>query len=466
MQALDPERLEPLIGRERMARFDSVAAATREQFGSRAVISINSTAVGGGVAEMLQTLLAYVRGVGIDARWLVIEGDAAFFDITKRVHNGLYGGPGDGGPLGDAERAHYEAILRENAEEIEALVHPGDVVLLHDPQTAGLADALIHRGARVVWRCHVGRDDTNEWTDRAWGFLRPYLENVPAFVFSRAQFIRDWMPRERCFVIQPSIDPFSIKNATLERENVERILRYVGLIEARGESAAATFLRRDGSPATINRHADVLQTGPPPPGDAPLVVQVSRWDEMKDMAGVMEGFAHHVDVAHGAHLILAGPAVTGVADDPEAPAVLNECMERWYTLPHGERHRVHLACIPTRDRDENAAIVNALQRHAAIVAQKSLAEGFGLTVAEAMWKERPIVASAVGGITDQIENGVHGLLVADPHDLPAFGAAIDRLLADPAEAARLAANARARATSEFLGDRHLEEWAELFRFSV
>ena len=464
MQALDPARLDPLIGRERMAKFNAIASATRAQLGHREVISVNSTAVGGGVAELLQTLLSYVRGVGVDARWLVIDGDAAFFDITKRVHNGIYGAPGDGGPLGQAEHEHYEVILRENAEELEALVHPGDIVLLHDPQTAGLAEALIRRGARVVWRCHVGRDDANEWTDRAWDFLRPYLTNVPAFVFSREQFIPAWVPRDRCFVIQPSIDPFSAKNEPLDDDHVERILRYVGLLEDGGETEEATFRRRDGSPAMINRRADIFQTGPPPPTGVPLVVQVSRWDEIKDMGGVMDGFAHHVDVAHGAHLILAGPAVTGVADDPEAPEVLDECVARWRALPHGARHRVHLACIPTQDNEENAAIVNALQRRATIVTQKSLAEGFGLTVAEAMWKQRPVVASAVGGIVDQIEDGVHGLLVNDPRDLQAFGAAIDRLLSNPAEAARLAVNARARATDKFLGDRHLEEWAALFSF--
>jgi trehalose synthase len=148
-----------------------------------------------------------------------------------------------------------------------------------------------------------------------------------------------------------------------------------------------------------------------------------------------------------------------VADDPEAAQVLNQCAELWRQLPHAIRGRVHLACVPMADPDEAAAIVNALQRHATVVCQKSLAEGFGLTVAEAMWKSRPVVASAVGGIVDQITSGEHGLLVDDPRDLAAFGAAIEHLLRDPGEAARLGHNARRRAMTEFLGDRHLEQWA-------
>jgi trehalose synthase len=183
---------------------------------------------------------------------------------------------------------------------------------------------------------------------------------------------------------------------------------------------------------------------------------------MKDMAGVMEGFVRHVDPLVGAHLLLCGPAVRGVADDPEAAEVLEECTELWRDLPQATRSRLHLACIPMDDPDENAAIVNAIQRHASVVVQKSLAEGFGLTVAEAMWKQRPVVASAVGGIVDQIEDGTHGLLVDDPLDLQEFGAAVEALLRDRDRAGELAVNARRRVTDEFLGDRHLEQYGLLF----
>ena len=462
VQALDAARLEPLIGRDRTAQFERVAEATQAMLAGASVLNVNSTAAGGGVAEMLQTLLAYARGAGVDARWLVIEGDPAFFAITQRIHNGLNGSPGDGGELGELELRHYEEVLKHNADELLALVQPGDVVLIDDPQPAGLAPAVKRTGSKVVWRCHVGIDTPNEWSERAWEFLRPYLAEVDAIVVSRAAFAPLWADPARVHVIPPSIDPFSAKNEPISGRNVRLTLSFVGLLDGGSVPPAVPFTRRDGSPGRINRRVDVLQTGPPAPIEAPLVVQVSRWDRMKDMPGVMIGFAGHVDPSLGAHLLLCGPAVAGVADDPEAAEVLNECIGLWRQLPHAIRSRIHLACTPMADADEAASIVNAIQRHAAVVVQKSLAEGFGLTVAEAMWKERPIVASAVGGIADQIDDHEHGLLVDEPTDLAAFGAAVEALIRDRAEAARLAGNARERAVNEFLGDRHLEQYGRLF----
>ena len=181
------------------------------------------------------------------------------------------------------------------------------------------------------------------------------------------------------------------------------------------------------------------------------------------MPGVLNGFVEHVDTDLGAHLLLVGPAVTGVADDGEAGDALDECMTVWRALPRAARSRTHLACIPMDDPDENAAIVNAIQRHAAVVVQKSLAEGFGLTVAEAMWKGRPVVASRVGGIADQITHGRHGLLIDDPLDLASFGRAVTRLLSDPGGAEQLGRRARARVVRGFLGDRHLLQFGALLQ---
>lgn len=248
VQALEPARLEPLVGPDRIARFEETAEAARAALSGRTVLNLNSTAVGGGVAEMLQTLLAYVRGAGVDARWLVIEGDPAFFAVTKRIHNGLYGAPGDGGPLGAAEHAHYGEISRRNTDELLALVRPGDVVLLHDPQTAGLAATVRRAGAVVVWRCHVGRDSPNEWTDRAWGFLRPYLKEVDGYVFSRAASAPPWVDPARLHVIPPSIDPFSAKNEPMSKRNVRLALGYTGLLDGDGNPPVVPFTRRDGSP--------------------------------------------------------------------------------------------------------------------------------------------------------------------------------------------------------------------------
>jgi trehalose synthase len=455
VQALDAARFEPLVGPERMARFEAVAEATRKRLAGRAVACVNSTAVGGGVAEMLQTLLAYARGAGVDARWLVIEADAPFFTITKRIHNRLYGGPGDGGALGPAERAYYEEVQEANARGLLEALPADALVFLHDPQTAGMAPALHAAGQKVLWRCHVGLDEPNEWSEEGWAFLRPYLGDVEGYVFSRAAFAPPWADPAKTFVVPPSIDPFSAKNEPMSERNVRLALGYTGLIEGSNDPPVVPFTRRDGTRGRITRRADVIQLGPAPPPDAPLVMQASRWDAMKDMAGVMEGFVECVDPALGAHLVLAGPAVKGVADDPEAVEVYQDCIRRWRALPHEARSRVHLSCTPMADSDEAAAIVNALQRHATVVVQKSLAEGFGLTVAEAMWKSRPVVGSAVGGIVAQIDDGDDGVLLEDPHDLNAFGLAVENLLRDRTGAARIGRNARERAIRELLGDTHL-----------
>ena len=447
---LDPRRLEPIVGAERVDALVAAAGSLRSLLGDRRIVNVNSTATGGGVAEMLATLLGYVRGIGLDASWVVIEGDPDFFRVTKRIHNGLYGSPGDGGSLGDREHALYERTLEANHDHIRRTVRAGDVVIVHDPQPAGLIALLDELGAHVVWRCHVGYDGANEWTERAWAFVRPYVEPADAHVFSREPFAPGWIDRERLHVIPPSIDPFTAKNQELAPDETLAILEGAGLVEA-------DEVEPD---ARIRRWAQVVRDGSAPTPDVPFVLQVSRWDRMKDMVGVLEAFARHVH-ADSAHLVLAGPAVSGVDDDPEEEEVWRETVAAWEALARDERARVHLAAIPMDDVVENALVVNALQRQAAVVVQKSLAEGFGLTVAEAMWKTRPVVASAVGGIVDQVIHEETGLLVDNPYDLEAFGRAVERLLLDSAEADRLAVNGRRHVERHFLGDRHLLQYADL-----
>jgi trehalose synthase len=414
-------------------------------------VNVNSTATGGGVAEMLQTLLGYARGVGVEAHWLVIQGDAEFFTVTKRLHNGLYGAPGDGGDLGDRERGIYERALAANASSLRAAVRPDDVLIVHDPQPAGLVPMLRELGVPVIWRCHVGLDRTNAWADRAWEFVRPYVEDAHAFVFSRAEFAPPWVGRSRLSVIPPSIDPLAPKNVALDRETACSVLGAAGVITHDGEPP-------DG---LVTSKVRAVREGAPPTADVPLVVQVSRWDRMKDMVGVLRGFAGGVPPSTGAHLVLAGPAVDTVGDDPEDRQIWDETTDAWNALPPTERSRIHLVAVPMESPAENALVVNALQTHAAIVVQKSLAEGFGLTVAEAMWKGRPVVASAVGGIVDQVVDGETGLLLRDPADLDDFGAVVTRLLAQPQEAARLGENARRHVAAHFLPDRQLLQYADL-----
>jgi trehalose synthase len=455
------DRLAELLGPARAERFNRVAAAARARLEGRRVVNANSTATGGGVAELLQTLLAYARGAGVDARWVVVEGDSRFFEITKRLHNRLYGTAGDGGPLGSAEHRDYKATLARNLDSVCSVARPGDIVVLHDPQTAGLARHLVAAGMHVVWRCHVGIDDPNEHSEAAWSFLRPYVDPAHAYVFSRAQFAPDWVERDRLAVIAPSIDPFSAKNEVMAPDLVGPLLQRVGILDGTPGPHDFSYPRRDGTRGQIVGRVDLLGTGPPPSADVPIVLQASRWDAMKDMAGVMAGFADSIAPHCDAHLVLAGPEASGVADDPEAAAILGDCLDRWSVLPARLRARVHLVCVPMGDCDEAAAIVNALQRHAAVVVQKSLAEGFGLTVTEAMWKARPVVGSAVGGIVDQILPGRTGALV-DAHDLDAYARATCALLADPARADEIGRAGQDRVREHFLGDRHLEQWAALF----
>ena len=452
------ERLEPLLGPQRAAELHAAAVQARRVLDGHAVFNVNSTAMGGGVAEMLHHLLAYSRGAGIDVRWLVIQGDEGFFRITKRLHNRFHGAAGDGGPLGDDERASYEAVLRENALELVARIVPGDIVLLHDPQTAGLVPLLRRSGALVVWRSHVGTEEWNERVSSAWGFIRPYIEQAETVILSRAAYAPHWL--RRSVVIPPSIDPLSVKNAPMDARTVHSILCHVGLLRGKPE-VPALYHHQDGTPGRVERCADLLCAGPPPSCEIPLIVQVSRWDRLKDMLGVMNGFARRAAELQGAHLALVGPNVRGVADDPEGALVLDECTAAWRALPQSIRQRIQLVCLPMLDRDENAAIVNALQRHAAVVVQKSLAEGFGLTVVEAMWKARPVIGSAVGGIKEQLVDGESGLLI-EPMDLDALGRALERLLSDRAFAGRLGQNAHQRALELFLGNRHLIQYANLF----
>jgi trehalose synthase len=454
---------EALVDPEESARWRAVVRRAVARLAGRVVWNVNSTARGGGVAEMMGPVIGWARGAGADARWLVIAGTPGFFRITKRLHNLLHGEAGDRGPLGAPERATYEEVLAENAAELAALVRPGDVVLLHDPQTLGLVPSLRRSGALVVWRCHIGSEDLGAAeVRRGWDFLAPYLREAHATVFSRAEYIPDCCDVQRARVIRPSIDPFSAKNQELADDVVRAILVQTGLVEGPAGAAAPTFLRDDGSPGRVDRGADIMRVGRAPDLETPLVVQVSRWDRLKDHAGLMEGFSR-LEPAHArdAQLVLAGPSVMSVADDPDGPAVLGELTDAWRALPHERRRRVQIAALPMVDPHENAAIVNALQRHAAIVVQKSLREGFGLTVTEAMWKARPVVASAVGGIVDQIEHGRDGLLLPDPADADALAAALARLLADPEESARLGAAAHERVRRDFLGLRQLADYAAL-----
>jgi trehalose synthase len=453
------ERYRSVLTPEGRDEFERAIARGQEMLRGRVVWSVNSTARGGGVAEMLRSLIGYVRAAQIDARWAVIGGEPDFFALTKRIHNRLHGSEGDGGPLGADEHALFERVATANADALEQQLSDGDVVLLHDPQTAGMVPALKERGLPVVWRAHIGLDLPNDLSREAWDFLRGYVEAADAIVFSREAFEWEGLDHDHVAIIPPSIDAFSPKNQKLGFTDIVAILRAAGLAAGEGQGAPPAFERLDGSTAVVRRRAKVTEAQPLLL-DTPLVTQVSRWDRLKDPLGVLEGFAEHVAPSTGAHLALVGPDVAAVADDPEGAEVLAEVQHAWTRLSTEVRRRVHLVGLPLDDADENAAIVNALQRRSDVVVQKSIAEGFGLTVSEAMWKGRPVVAGRVGGIQDQIEDGETGYLV-EPHDLDAFGRRVAELLEDPPTAERIGAAAQARVRDHFLGPRHLEQWTDL-----
>lgn len=439
------------------AETERALAEARQALDGRRIWNLNSTPKGGGVAELLQRLVPLSAGCGLDARWIVLDAPVDFFTLTKDLHDLLHS-EADTAPDLEPERERYEQALAGAGERLGELVRAGDVVVVHDPQPAGLIPAARGAGAGVLWRCHVGTDHPAAAARAAWSFLRPYVADAQAWVFSRTAFIWDGLDEQRCFVVQPSLDPFSCKNQELDELTRRAVLSTIGLMpeQAAGEP---NFLRPDGSRDRVRRGAEILQQSPVPTG-APIVAQVSRWDVLKDHLGVLRGFVRHVPRELGAHLVLAGPASGSVDDDPASREVLEELRAAWRALPDDARARVHVAILPMDDVEENAVMVNAIQREAAVIVQKSLEEGFGLTVIEAMWKGRPVLASRRGGIQDQIEDGVSGLLLDDPRDSGNFGAAVVSLLSDPDRARALGHSARLRAAG-FLMPVQLAQDAEM-----
>jgi trehalose synthase len=422
---------------------------------------MSSTARGGGVSELLSTVLGYLVGAGLRTRWLVIDGDEAFFEVTKRIHHRLHGFEGDGGALGEAERLVYEKALSAELAPLMDLIDPGDLVVLNDPQTLGLAPGLAGNGLPVIWSCHIGADAPSPQTRDAWAFLHDYVTSTAAQVFSRPQYAWPGLDPARVSVIPPCLDPFSPKNQPLSEVAVASGLERAGLGEISGEQLGpATFDRQDGTVGQISTPASLHQEARIGSG-TPIVTQISRWDPLKDHLGLLESFTEHVPVSLPAHLVLAGPMPSSVDDDPEDEETFSSVLGAWKQLPFEQRARTHIVALPMGDPEENAAMVNALQRRSAVVVQKSLAEGFGLTVAEAMVKGRPVVAARVGGIQDQISHLASGLLVDDPSDLSGFGHAVSQLLLDDDLGRRLGETGVRRVVDEYIPPVYLDRYLRL-----
>ena len=369
-----------------------------ERVRGRRFVHVNSTRVGGGVAEILNRLVPMLTELGVDTTWEVIEGDADFFTVTKAFHNALQGAEV---PLADAQLEHYLAISRKNAVR---LALAGDLVLMHDPQPAALVEARPREG-RWVWRCHI---DLSTPHRRVWAFLRRFISWYDAAVFSLPAFAHPLSIPQ--FLVYPSIDPLSDKNRPLDPREVEKILAELAV-----------------------------------PADKPMLLQVSRFDRFKDPVGVINAY-RMVKRYYDVRLVLAGG---GAADDPEGALVLAEVRAAASGDPD-----IHVLDLPA---DAHLQI-NALQRAATIVLQKSTREGFGLTVAEAMWKGKPVIGGATGGIMVQVQPGVTGYTVRSVE-----GAAfrLRQLLGDPGLMRAMGEAGREHVRQNFLITRHLRDYLSL-----
>lgn len=454
LEARSLDALSALSEGDAPTRLGSDLSRAAEALGGHAVWNINSTAEGGGVAEMLHALLPYLRDVGWNVRWMVMSGEDGFFDLTKGLHEALHGVA----PADDIRKRFdelYAGVTERSAADLLKTAKPGDVAVVHDPQAAGLVKPLAEAGLRVSWQCHIGTDVPNDCSRMAWDLLRPFVAPAHRYVFSRDVYLWEGLDPDRLRVIPPAIDAFAPKNEAMTDEQVEAVLVAADIYEG-----AAGSSRPD---ADIRTRRSVARTGGPLPlpADAPVVLQVSRWDRLKDPIGFIRMFADHLSDIDDLHAIYAGPDTKAVDDDPEGAEVHAACEETWRSLAPDVRDRLHLLSIPMEDLDENAEIVNALQRRADVVVQKSLQEGFGLTVAEAMWKGRPVVGSRIGGIQDQIEDGRSGRLIDDPHDVTAFADAVRDLILEPSEARRLGEAAHERVRKQYLAPRILGQYADL-----
>ncbi len=383
---------ENVVGSEVIDEIRMVASHVRH----KSLQNINSTPVGGGVAEILTRMIPLLRELGVNACWDVIKGNEAFFNVTKSFHNALHG---------NKEKITDKMldVFRENtAMNLCDMSFTGDVIMIHDPQPAGLILRKPELGRQWIWRCHI---DVSNPDPSVWDFLEPYVGKYDAAVFSMPDFAQN-IPVSQ-YMIAPSIDPLSDKNRDLEPAYVQKVLEGFGLNPER-----------------------------------PILTQISRFDRLKDPLGVIKAYRlvrRHCDC----QLVLAGG---GADDDPEGKEVLREVEQA-----AADDADIHVLLLPPFSDLE----INALVRGSTIVFQKSIKEGFGLTVSEALWKGKPVIGGAVGGIKLQIINGVTGFLVHSPEG--AANRAVELLL-NPDMRRKLGENGRRHVKENFLITRHVKDY--------
>jgi len=360
------------------------------------VLHVSSTFYGGGVAELLSSETLLARNLGINADWRLIQGSPDFFNVTKKLHNALQGAEIN---LTDLKKEVYEEVVLQNAIRMD--VESYDFVVIHDPQPLPLIRHY-RRTCPWVWRCHV---DLSRPNPEVWKYLTSYIEEYDAVVLSLPEYAQPIAPPQ--VFIMPAINPFSLKNGELGQEDIKDRLQHYGI-----------------------------------PDDLPTVVQVSRFDRWKDPEGVIEAFQMARQQVP-ATLVLLGSVA---ADDPEGQEVFESLLTR-------KEERIYILTV------EDSALVNVLQRHAAVVLQKSLREGFGLTATEAMWKGAAVIAGRCCGLKHQIEDGVTGFLVASVEEA---AERLVQLLQDPELRASLGEKARQTVRERFLLTRKLEQYLDLF----
>jgi len=387
-----------VIGEQRYEQLRTLAKAAK----GRSMLHINATAYGGGVAEILQNLVPLLRDAGVDAHWAVLDAPPAFYDITKKIHNALQGMKLD---LSDAEKKLFLDVGRENAKQLT----DADVVLAHDPQAVALRHfAKDPDRAGWVWRCHI--DLTNAYQP-VWSFLKPFVEEHDASIWTMPEFVRPDL-KQKVLIQAPTIDPFSEKNRDMPVEEAREVIRKFKVDPGR-----------------------------------PILLQVSRFDPWKDPLGVIDAYRLVKKEVPAVQLVMIGSLAD---DDPEG----QEYFDRTKKHAGGDKDVFLFTNLDgVKDRE-----VNAFQRASEVVVQKSLREGFGLVVAEALWKGIPVVAGKVGGIVIQIQDGVSGYLVSSPEECAAR--CLD-LLRDPALRKRMAAAGREHVRQNFLITRDLRDQLEL-----
>jgi trehalose synthase len=388
---------EPIIGKPQLDELRFLAKPLE----GKCVKMVNSTAVGGGVAEMLNRLVPLMAELQVTTHWDVITGGNDFFEITKGFHNALHGGSYE------LSRQIQEVFLATNEQNRQRLRFDEDVIVIHDPQPAALITSKKDHPAKWVWRCHI--DLSNPHPD-VWGFLRPMIDQYDAAIFSSPAFARQLSVPQ--YLFYPCIDPLSEKNKDLDESFIQKVCDDFGIDRSR-----------------------------------PIVTQISRFDRLKDPVGVVQAYKmarNYVDC----QLVLAGG---GASDDPEGAVVLQEVMEA-----AGDDPDIIILNLPPW----SALEINALQRASTLIVQKSLKEGFGLTVTEGLWKAKPTIAGAVGGIPTQVIHKLTGVLV---HSVEGCAYQIRYLLTHPEFAKKLGENGREHVKENLLMTTNVRRWVLLFR---